>query len=97
MDNGEDDLRADVNLAEARRAHRITPTQLRAEEIVDVGAVPGTAVLFVITDRGIHLFHALEIPGTTYNHVPAKARRPRVSRIDKATVKATRNILMEAS
>lgn len=38
----------------------ISPTELRAEGVLELGCVGGT--LFVLTNKCLHLFHVLELP-----------------------------------
>ena len=35
---------------------------LRDEGVLDVGGVPGTSVVYVVTRRRMHMFHATELP-----------------------------------
>ena len=44
---------------------RITPSALRAEGVVEIGAALGTSVLFVLTRRGLHLFRSDALPDRT--------------------------------
>lgn len=41
---------------------KISPGQLRDEGVIDIGRARGTAVCFVRTARGLHLFHAKLLP-----------------------------------
>jgi hypothetical protein len=41
----------------ARRKGVVSVSQLHREQVTDIGVVRGTAVAFVVTERGIHLFH----------------------------------------
>jgi hypothetical protein len=48
-------------LPKTRNRGSITIAQLRAEGVIEVGGIEDTAVLFVRTERSVHLFHRNEI------------------------------------
>jgi len=41
---------------------RVTLAELRAERVLEVGRATGTSVLFVLTERGLHLLHVEAVP-----------------------------------
>jgi len=48
-------------LPKTRSRGSITIAQLRAEGVLEVGGIDDTAILFVRTEHGVHLFHRNEI------------------------------------
>ena len=44
------------------RARRVSPAELRAEGVRELGCVAGSCMLFVQTDRALHLFHPDAVP-----------------------------------
>lgn len=45
-----------------RSGDRVTPASLRAEGIVEIGCAIGTSLLYVLTKKKLHMFHASGLP-----------------------------------
>lgn len=46
---------------------QISPCQLRQEGVIEIGAVPNTSIVFVLTEEGLHLFHTVSIPDRIFD------------------------------
>lgn len=50
-----------------RHIPRVTPASLRAEGVFDVGRIPDTSIIFVMTEERLILLHSLTVVATFYD------------------------------
>ena len=50
--------RRNLRMLAERRNKAVTPSTLNAEGVLDVGSIPASSILYVLTCVGVHLFHA---------------------------------------